>query len=181
MSNVVPPVSATIAVSVPPSACAYRRPAIGAIEGPDPIAWMGARVISATSITPPPEVSISSRPVNPDPSRRDSRLARYRDMSGFSEASIAVDDARRYSRRIGFRTCDSVYGTPGRCSARSSPTRRSCAGLTVDHSSETATDSTSSCLRVAVKSITARSSRASTSPPAASIRPGTSKVSARGT
>ena len=31
-------------------------------------------------------------------------------MSGFSDASMAVDDARRYSRTIGFKRCDSVYG-----------------------------------------------------------------------
>ena len=34
-------------------------------------------------------------------------------MSGFSDASIAVDEARRYSRMIGFSRCESVYGTPG--------------------------------------------------------------------
>ena len=34
-------------------------------------------------------------------------------MSGFSDASIAADEVRRYSRMIGFRREDSVYGTPG--------------------------------------------------------------------
>ena len=29
-------------------------------------------------------------------------------MSGFSDASIAADDVRRYSRTIGFRRCESV-------------------------------------------------------------------------
>ena len=34
-------------------------------------------------------------------------------MSGFSEASMAVDEARRYSRMIGLSACESVYGRPG--------------------------------------------------------------------
>jgi hypothetical protein len=34
-------------------------------------------------------------------------------MTGFSEASMHVEEARRYSRRIGFSRCDSVIGTPG--------------------------------------------------------------------
>ena len=37
-------------------------------------------------------------------------------MSGFSDASMAVDEARRYSRMIGLSACESVYGTPGACS-----------------------------------------------------------------
>jgi hypothetical protein len=53
-------------------------------------------------------------------------------MSGFSEASIDVEEARRYSLRIGLSTCESVCGTSGRCSARSWPTRSSCSGFTVD-------------------------------------------------
>ena len=65
-------------------------------------------------------------------------------MTGFSEASIAADEARRYSRIAGLRRCDSVYGTPGRCSSSSSPTRSSCAGLTTDQSRQTATASISS-------------------------------------
>ena len=31
-------------------------------------------------------------------------------MTGLSEASMHVDDARRYSRRIGFSRCDRGYG-----------------------------------------------------------------------
>ena len=34
-------------------------------------------------------------------------------ISGLSEASIAADDARRYSRMIGFSRCESVYGNAG--------------------------------------------------------------------
>ena len=57
---------------------------------------------------------------------------------------MAVDEARRYSRMIGLSACESVYGTPGRCWAISSPTRCSCAGLTIDQSRQTAIASTSS-------------------------------------
>ena len=62
-------------------------------------------------------------------------------ISGFSEASMQVAEARRYSRRIGLRRCDSVNGTPGRCSASSSPTRISWAGLAIDQRRQTPTAS----------------------------------------
>jgi hypothetical protein len=102
-------------------------------------------------------------------------------MSGLSDASIAVDDARRYSRRIGLRTCESVTGTSGRCCSSSSATRSSCAGLTVDHRRHTATDSTARSRSPAISSIVAASSSDSTTVPSEAIRSGTSNVSARGT
>ena len=46
---------------------------------------------------------------------------------------MTVAEARRYSRKVGLSSCDSVTGTPGRRLARSSPSRRSCSGLTMDH------------------------------------------------
>ncbi len=35
-------------------------------------------------------------------------------MSGLSDASMAVEEARRYSRMIGLSAWERVYGTPGR-------------------------------------------------------------------
>ena len=102
-------------------------------------------------------------------------------MSGFSDASIAVDEARRYSRMIGFSACDSVYGTPGQCSSISSPTRCSCDGLTIDQSRQTAIASTPSPRACAIASTTVSSSRARNGSPSASMRSRISNVSQRGT
>ena len=66
---------------------------------------------------------------------------------------MQVDEARRYSRSVGLSWCESVNGTPGSCSASSSPTRRSWAGLAIDHSRQTPTAST--CLAASAP-ITAR-------------------------
>ena len=93
-----------------------------------------------------------------------------------------VDEARRYSRSAGLSWCESVNGTPGRCSASSSPTRSSCAGF--DDRPEQA-DADRLDLELAQprgdrRSPPASSSGATTSP-SAPIRSGTSNVSARGT
>ena len=102
-------------------------------------------------------------------------------MSGFSDASMAVEEARRYSRMIGLSACESVYGTPGACWAISSPTRCSCAGLTIDHSRQTAIASTSSSRARSIASATEASSSAMNGSPSASMRSRISNVSQRGT
>ena len=43
---------------------------------------------------------------------------------------MTVVQARRYSRNSGATSDESEIGTPGSSSARISPTRRSCSGLT---------------------------------------------------
>ena len=93
---------------------------------------------------------------------------------------MQVEDARRYSRRIGFRTWESVKGTPCKCFFSNSPTPISCAGFTVDHSRETATASTSFSFNSSMMTRTPASSKGSYTLPSAPMRSGTSKVSARG-
>ena len=63
-------------------------------------------------------------------------LERWRCISGLSDASIAADEVRRYSRMIGFSRDDSVYGTPGSSVSISSPISCSCAAFSIDHSSD---------------------------------------------
>ena len=50
-------------------------------------------------------------------------------MSGLSDASMAADDVRRYSRMIGLSREESVYGTPGSSRSMSEPISSSCAGV----------------------------------------------------
>src|ERR1035437_3471217 len=91
-------------------------------------------------------------------------------MSGFSDASIAALDARRYSRSVGFRAWESVYGTPGRCCSSSFPSASSCTGLAIDHSRQTATASTWSSASCPITSVAAASSSALTTSPWLPIR-----------
>jgi len=46
-------------------------------------------------------------------------------VNGFSDASIDVPDARRYSRTIGLIWCESEYGTPGSSRSISLPSASS--------------------------------------------------------
>ena len=62
---------------------------------------MGVSATAAASSTPPDDVSISSRPPKPACLNRSSSPRMYRPMSGFSDASMAVEEARGYSRRRG--------------------------------------------------------------------------------
>ena len=117
--------SATTTVLWPVSDAAMLRPAIGAIAGPEFRAWIGASATSRASATPPFDVETSSLPAKPASLRRRSRPWRYSLITGLSEASMTVADARRYSLRIGLSLCDSVQGCSGACSASSSPTRSS--------------------------------------------------------
>ena len=95
---------------------------------------------------------------------------------------MQVDDARRYSRSVGLSWCESVSGTPGRCSASSSPTRSSWAGID-DRPQQADADRLDllAAQRARSRAIAAASSSGCTTSPAASIRSGISKVSARGT
>src|SRR4051794_6098516 len=151
------------------------------MAGPEPRAWIGASATAAASSTPPPEVTISTRPPKPASRRRPSSPRRYSLITGFNEASMHVDDARLYSRMDGLSRCESVYGTPGRCSSSRSPTRASWTGFAIDQSRQTPTASTSRASRHAQSSTTACSSSGFTTSPAAPSRSGTWKVSARGT
>ena len=78
---------------------------------------------------------------------------------------MQVDDARRYSRSEGLSTCESVYGTPGRWRSSSAPTRRSCAGFTIDQSRQTPTASISWRPSASMIPTTALSSSASVTLP----------------
>ena len=169
-----------IAVSVRSSASAKKRPATGAIDGPEFSREIGAAAPACASITPPCEVTTSVRPANPACAIRCDSVSRYAVIIGLSEASMQADEARRYSRSVGFNWCDSVKGTPGRCSRSSSPTRSSCAGSAIDQSRHTATASTSRRRIAAIATSTSSSSSGANSPPSASIRPPISQVSERG-
>jgi len=57
--------------------------------------------MSFTFMQPPTEVLTNSSPENPACRRSSSISPKYRRINGFSDASIAVVDARRYSRKIG--------------------------------------------------------------------------------
>src|SRR5213593_4637927 len=76
-----------MAVSAPPSAMAYARPATGAMAGPDFTAWIGARAMSPASITPPCDVTTIMAPANPAARNRALLPSRYSPISGLSEAS----------------------------------------------------------------------------------------------
>ena len=102
-------------------------------------------------------------------------------MIGFSEASIAAPELRRYSRTTGLSWWERVKGTPGSSASSSSPSRSSCAGLTTDQSRQTATASTWREARRWISPSVSASSSARTTEPSAPIRSGTSKVSRRGT
>ena len=143
--------------------------------------WIGAAATSRASSAPPDEVTTSTRPAKPASRSRCSTVSMYAVITGLSEASMQVEEARRYSRTHGLSWCESVTGTPGRCSARSSPTRSSCAGLTIDHSRQTATASTPRSRSVPSSATSAGSSSGFSTPPSGPIRSGTSKVSERGT
>ena len=54
----------------------------------------------------PSQVLSSNSPLKPSLLSRRASLARKSDTSGFKEASMAVDDARRYSRRHGLTSWD---------------------------------------------------------------------------
>ena len=136
------------------------------------------------SRTPPPEVTISTRP--PKPAAREPLVepgAGTRLMTGFSDASIAVDEARRYSRMRRVEPMrERVRNARQAARASSSPTRSSCAGLAIDQSRQTATASTLERRQPsAITPTTAPRRAASTTSPPAPIRSGTSNVSARGT
>ena len=157
------------------------RPATGAMAGPDFTAWIGARAMSPASITPPCDVTTIMAPANPAARNRALMPSRYSPISGLSEASMQVAEARRYSRTDGFTACDRLTATPGKCRASSSPIRRSWRGLTIDHSRHTPTASTPSAARAGTRASTAPSSSGRSTRPSAPIRSGTSNVSARGT
>jgi hypothetical protein len=159
-------VSATIAVSASESAAAKWRPATGAIDGPEFNDRIGLRATSATGCTPPLEVLIKTEPAKPSSRTRCSSWVRWALISGFSDASIHVEEARRYSRSVGLRACESVYGTPGRRSSSRSATRNSCAGLTIAHSRQTPTASTRSSRNRSITPTIAVSSSGRTSVPA---------------
>ena len=91
------------------------------------------------------------------------------------------DEARRYSRSDGLSWCDRVTGTPGSRSASTAATCSSWAGLTIDHSRQTATASTPAAFSRSAMSCTEAATSGRTMRPSAPIRSSTSKVSERGT
>ena len=101
-------------------------------------------------------------------------------ISGLSDASIAADDVRRYSRMIGLSRDESVYGMPGSSRSMSEPISSSWAGFAIDHSSETAIASTSLRRSSSSTAQTSASSSGITTSPSEEIRSGTSNVSRRG-
>jgi hypothetical protein len=180
-SVLVPPASAMIASSPGASRAAAASPATGAMLGPELTVWIGAAAASAAAMTPPWLVTTNRCPRNPAARSRASSPLSERSISGRSEASMQVAEARRYSRTIGLSRCERLTATPGSRAARISPTRISCAGLAIDHSRQTPTAFTASAASRSAISATTPTSSGRTTSPAAPIRSGTSKVSARGT
>ncbi len=97
-------------------------------------------------------------------------------MSGLRDASIAADDVRRYSRMIGLRRAESVYGMPGSSRSMSEPISSSCAGLAIDQSRDTATASTSAAATSRSTATASASSSACTTAPSDEMRSGISNV-----
>src|SRR5262249_12562183 len=100
---------------------------------------------------------------------------------GWSEALIAVEIIRRYSRGIGFSSWLRVSGMPGHSRSTISRTRRSWVGLTIDQKRHTAMASTPHFFRCRTAATTSPSSSFSRSWPSASMRPRTSQVRLRAT
>ena len=98
-------------------------------------------------------------------------------MSGLSDASIAADDVRRYSRMIGFSRAESVYGTPGSSRSISEPISSSCAGLAIDQSRETAIASTPAAATSRSTATASASVSSRTTAPSDDMRSGISNVS----
>ena len=66
------------------------------------IEWIGAAATAAAGISPPLEVTITTGALSPASRSELSSSARCVAIIGFSDASIAAADARRYSRIVGF-------------------------------------------------------------------------------
>ena len=71
------------------------------MAGPDFSVWIGRAISSSTAWQPPTEVLTSRSPAKPADCRSAAISRRWRCISGFSDASMAVAEARRYSRRMG--------------------------------------------------------------------------------
>ena len=97
-------------------------------------------------------------------------------MSFRSDASIAADTQRRYSRLLGLTSEPSTTVTSGQTSWMISRARRSCAGFTVDQRKQTAMASTLYPLSTRVCSRTASSSSGVSTPPSELMRSLTGSV-----
>ncbi len=132
---------------------------MGARAGPESTLCSGRSHISSRRTTPPDRwVASSGSPAKPSSRRRRSTSWRCARMSGFSEASMTVAEARRYSRITGFRRWLSVTSTPGSRPASRTPMRSSWTGFTTDHSRHTPTASTASSSSRSMTASTAASS-----------------------
>src|SRR5699024_6914842 len=120
-------------------------------------------------------------PENPASRRSSSRSTKNWDIDGFNEASMAAEEARRYSLTLGLTSWDSVQETVGSRYSINSAILRSCAGLATDHSSDTAIASTSACAHWSRASNTLSSSSGRWTAPVLVIRSSTSNVRYRGT
>ena len=82
---------------------------------------------------------------------------------------MQADEARRYSRRPGSARATGSPARPADAPPAAAPTRRSCTGLTTDHSRQTATASTPRSRNRPAIATTAASSSGRTTAPAESI------------